>query len=252
MRATVIGVILALSSIAYAEYNTIGWNWYQTPRPQHQHVSRQVEQQARINQPLSAREKLQRFQNYYKEVRARAVINPTPRNVAHAMQLHKFMYDRAQAFGKASKEAVLMYPSLSQQLNFPTQDVAQQIYSKQNTQKQHKAVQQIADQYGLFFFYKGQNPYAQRMGPIVQRFADKHNLKLIGVTMDGTALPQIEDNRPNRGQARAVGVKALPAVFLVDPDQQQARPIAYGFTTQNELLNRIHEAVTDYGRKEVP
>jgi len=247
--------LLLLGSFSYAEYTAKGWAWYN--EPEEESIERPAEQEQIIvqqvveTQPMTSREKLQQFKDHYEELQAEAVINPTPKNVAKAMQMRKFMYDQSYRYSNAHQEALLMYPELSHQMKFPTQDAAREIYGQQQDLEKVNAAKILSKDFGLIFFYKGADPYSKKMAPIIRSFQKRYDFALIGVTMDGIALTDIPNNQENTGQAKLMGVKAFPALFIVNPKTKKAIPLSYGFVTQDQILERMYQLLSDYGRKEI-
>ena len=43
-----------------------------------------------------------------------------------------------------------------------------------------------------------------------------------------------------------LGVKALPALVLVNPNTQQSMPLAYGFIAQDDVKDRFVDLATNY------
>ena len=85
------------------------------------------------------------------------------------------------------------------------------------------------------------------MAQSVQDLADEYHIKLIGFATDNTPLPQIKNNQVHHGQMNTLGVKALPALFLVNPKTKQAMPLAYGFIAQDNVKDHFVDLATNYG-----
>lgn len=78
-----------------------------------------------------------------------------------------------------------------------------------------RAVRTLADAgWGLFFVYKGSEEIDIALAPSVQQFATQHGIELLGVTLDGVALPAIVQNRQND---QHINVPFSPALVLVNP-----------------------------------
>ncbi len=48
------------------------------------------------------------------------------------------------------------------------------------------------------------------------------------------------------GQAKKMGIKHFPAIYLVEPGTGTYKPLAYGFITQDDLARRVLNVVTDF------
>ena len=260
MRPCLLVMLLLLGMMTMScadDHNVIGWHWYnvpdeteieeETPKllppvlPRVEALT--VPPKAKIKTAL---EKLKAFQAHYEEVKAEWTINPTVENSAKLMRMNAYMAAMSHQAALAGQQALLKYPELSNRLKNPTDTVGRQAHIDQLNQKEEQAVKNLAQKYGLFYFYYGKDPVSQALSPSIQQFADRYGIELIGVTMDGTVHEVIKHNRANEGQAKNFEVKAFPALILVNPQKAQFQPIAYGFIAHSELLNRFLKIATHY------
>ena len=84
------------------------------------------------------------------------------------------------------------------------------------------------------------------MAESVQDLADEYDITLIGFAVDGQPLSQIKHNKPHTKQMQNLGVKALPALVLVNPNTQQSMPLAYGFIAQDDVKDRFVDLAINY------
>lgn len=251
-------LLLLASTVSLADdHNVIGWHWYnvpdeveieeETPKPTIPALP-PVESLIAPQKPKTktALEKLKAFQANYEEVKAEWTINPTVESSAKLMRMNAYMTAMSHKAAIEGQKALLKYPELSNRLKNPTDTVGRQAHLDQLNQKEEQAVKDLAQKYGLFYFYYGKDPMAQALSPSLQQFAERYGVELIGVTMDGTVHEVIKHNRANEGQAKKFAVKAFPALMLVNPQKGQFQPIAYGFIAHSELLNRFLKIATHY------
>lgn len=196
--------------------------------------------------PLSPSQQMKAFQTYFNNVKDLAVMNPTIPNIERYMALQHYIQNKSVQFTATWQKALLEAPEFDYNLRHPTDSLASQVDQKLKHQEEIEAVKAAAEQYGLLFFYKGEDPYAQTMAASVQSFASEYGIALIGVSVDGYSIPAINDNRPDNGQAKRLGVQALPALFLVSPKTGQYEPLAYGFKSQDQLLEQFYQIATDF------
>ena len=260
----VIGVSLLsvfFSATSNAAYRAQGWSWYNSavvdytddeeqPKQPKQPKDVTVIQKAK-SAPMSYSQQLADFQAYYKEVYDKALITQNVEDVAYAAQLNKWMMEQSKGYGRAYKEALLKYPELSHELKFPTAQVARQVAYQEQKKEETRAIKALSEKYGLFYFYRGGNAYDQAMAASVQDLADQYHIALIGFPVDGKALKAIKNNHTYTNQMQTMGVKALPALFLVDPVHKKSQALAYGFIAQDDVKQHYVDIATDFGREKI-
>jgi conjugal transfer pilus assembly protein TraF len=246
-------LLLSVQS-AQAAYKAQGWNWYNTPYIDYSDDDEDEKPIQPVIQPvpISYSQQMLDFKKYYKEMQDKAVITQNVEDVAYAAQLRSWMMEQSKSYGRSMEKALMKYPSLSHELKFPTAQVARQVSYHEQQQKINEAIKLISQHFGLFYFYKGNNLYDQAMAPSVQELADMYGLVLIGFPVDGVALKSIKNNHVYSNQMQALGVKALPALFLVNPKTKQSIPLTYGFVAQDTVKDHFLKVVTDFGKNPLP
>jgi conjugal transfer pilus assembly protein TraF len=102
-----------------------------------------------------------------------------------------------------------------------------------------KVIQDLSETYGLFFFFSSDCPYCHQFAPIVKRFAETYEWEVIAISIDGGSLAEFPNAEADNGLYEVWGIKALPALFAVNPTIQNVVPIAYGLTSIDEMESRI-------------
>lgn len=244
-----IALIVALFSASLLAQNQApqGWRWYAEPikkiKPKQPPKTQTTS--AVTRQTLSATEQMNWFHAYYAEVKNDAVLHPKDlKKLERLMMLNQFMTQQATQLALTSQKALLDVPSLKYTTHHPTQHAAREPYLRQQRQQKEQEIQHLAEQgYGLFFVYEGQDPIAQKLAPSIQDFAQRHQLHILGVSLDGVLSDTFSDNKVNHGQLHLAD---SPAVVLVHPKRGEMIPIVYGWVTQEELLNHIHQVYNDF------
>jgi type-F conjugative transfer system pilin assembly protein TraF len=249
---TIVCLGIFYSTGSSAAYRAQGWSWYNSAPVDYSDEGEPPKQVIAIEKvPLSYSQQLADFQAYHKEVYDKALITQNVDDVAHAAQLNQWVMEQSKGYGRALKEALLKYPELSHELKFPTAQVARQVAYQEEKQEQHRAIEALSEKYGLFYFYRGGNAYDQAMAASVQDLANQYNIALIGFPVDGHALKAIKNNHTYTNQMQTLGVKALPALFLVDPIHKKSTALAYGFIAQDDVKAHYVDIATDFGREKI-
>ncbi|MEI8616464.1 type-F conjugative transfer system pilin assembly protein TraF [Shewanella sp. PP-He15 brown] len=225
-----------------------GWRWYNEPTAPKKQALKKAETPSVTltrTQTLTPTEQMDWFHSYYQDTLNDAAINSQDsKKVERAMLLNQYVSNKSSEFGMTFKKVLLDNPELSYTKDRPTEQAARSTYLSLERNKKMRAVRSLADAgWGLFFVYKGQEEIDIALAPSVQQFATQHGIELLGVTLDGVALPAIVQNRQNE---RHINVPFSPALVLVNPGTGEMKPLAYGFISQDDLLGRFLNVATDF------
>jgi conjugal transfer pilus assembly protein TraF len=215
-----------------------GWHWYEQRADEN--INSKIKKKKRIQtKPLTPSQHLEDFQNRLKEGLHRAIISPTPENIAAYMTLQKIMMDRAELFSKRWMEVVFTNPILDYTVKHPVNQVG--IFEQSDAEKKDIArkIQMLAKTHGLFFFFTGSCRYCSVFAPIVKSFAQKHNLTVIAISMDGSKLKEFPDAKRDNGAAAKLGVNIFPTLLAVNPKNEKITPLSYGLSSHDQIEQRI-------------
>jgi conjugal transfer pilus assembly protein TraF len=224
---------IAIQAQDYYEQHAVGWHWYDDPKLENsnQHTSDPVSQIKAVKQALEV-------------ALDKALVNPTQDNVKNYIALQNQMSERANQFSKTWQWVLLQNPLLDYSLSHPTNQVGREVYLDELNAQQENAIKALAQQSGLFFFYRSNCPYCQRFAPIVKEFSERYGIAVIPITTDGVALAEFPNSRIDQGQAQKFYVTVEPALFTVNPYTHQAIPVAYGLMSESDLRQRILDIAT--------
>lgn len=176
----------------------------------------------------------------------RAILYPTRENTATFLRWQKFWTDRGSMFSQSFAAAQLSHPDLDYNLEYPHYNSMAPFVQTRDQQARQNAVEQIAQRYGLFYFYRGSDPIDIQMAGVVADFAKTNGISLIPVSVDGQVAASLPQSRSDSGQSRTMNITHFPALFLVDPKGKTFRALSYGFMTQDELSKRFLNVSTGF------
>lgn len=217
-----------------------GWFWYQViPDPLEElpeQTQPPMESLPSTAMPFTAawfREHMQSFMD-------KAIDEPTAENVRAYLYLQRVMMDKGSQFADVSQQVVMGDPVLDEISRRPLATYAANRMDREAGVQRDAVLEMVAKRAGLFFFYRSDCPYCHAQAPIVQAFAEHYGFEVFAISIDGLPLPggEFPDYRVDSGQARALAVSTVPAVFLVDPPES-VTPIGQGAMSLDELNNRI-------------
>jgi len=255
MKRALCGLILVALSLPVMAEEIVtpsepftGWFWYNEPKKPPEPVKPPPPPQKPVPDfsKMTAVEQANVLKGYMQEALNRAILYPTRENTATFLRWQKFWTDRASMFSQSFAAAQLTHPDLDYNLEYPHYNSMAPFVQTREQQKQQDAVTQLAQQYGLFYFYRGSDPIDVQMAGVVADFAKTNGISLIPVSVDGQVAATLPQSRPDTGQARAMNISHFPALMLVDPKSRNFRALSYGFMTQDDLSKRFLNVATGF------
>ncbi|EAA7680427.1 type-F conjugative transfer system pilin assembly protein TraF [Salmonella enterica] len=223
-----------------------GWQWYnpnageQEPEP-----ASALSPQERLAS-MSPSEQKKVLQQATREALDTAILYPSAENFRRFMMLQNFWTDRATDFTQTSKLARLKYPELDYNVKRSHYNGSVAARLTEEKKVQSAVISQVAQRYGLFFFYRGSNAVDNLMAGVIRTFCEDRGITLMAVSVDGKISDQLPQSRPDSGQAEQMRVTHFPATFLVDPKTHQWQPLAWGFMSHDDLDNQMVSVLTQF------
>lgn len=234
-----IGWLIAQPAMADFNHDPIkqGWHWYLQEQPE-----KATDPSEPVDATTDPMERIVAIQQELERRKTQAVLDPTEQNILAYVTYQREQLNRASTFSDQFRRVLWTHPELDYTLERPTSSLAKKVWLEKRGADQTDAVQALAKNYGLFFFFRSDCPYCRRFAPILKAFTLQYGLQVIPVSLDGGGLPEYPAPQLNQGQfERLMGRRAIvPAVLAVNPQTQQVVPVSYGLVTQEELQKRIH------------
>lgn len=220
----------------YCEDRKLG-TWFYCERPQ----TAEPEPPSAPPPATSAAEQLEAVTAELRELKARAILDPTPENVTAYIRFQRAQLDRASLFGDVWQRAIWQTPDLDYTLQRPVGTLAKQQWLDTRKADRERALSQLGRRYGLLYFFAQSCGACRVMSPIVKAVADTHNITVRAISTDGGPSEIFPRYVVETNQRAAMGLtgKVTPAVVLFDSATRQAIPIGYGIIAADELMDRI-------------
>lgn len=196
--------------------------------------------------PPSASQRLEAITEELKELRARAILDPTPENITAYVRFQREQLDRSSLFADVWQRALWQDPALDYTLERPVGALAKQIFTSQRMDDRSRVIASLRDRFGLFYFFRSDCQPCQVFGPILKSVADSHGLTVMAVSIDGGPSETFPRYVVDSGQRRRMGVDsdAVPAVVLFDAAQRRTVPVSFGLIAADDLMERIYVLVS--------
>lgn len=178
----------------------------------------------------------------------RAIDDPTPENVRAYYYLNRVWLDKGNKFSDVAQEVVTQDAFLDETTRRPLATYAANEMNRQAGLARADALQEIARQAGIYFFFHSECHYCAVQAPVLKTFAEAYGFAIIPVSLDGQPLPSglYTDYRVDNGQAQQLGVEHTPAMFLVRPPDRMVL-LAQGALAFAELTERVMMAGKQLG-----
>lgn len=233
----------------WLERKAEGWFWYedkakqveQTESPSPKEMPLPPVLEKHESPPLlTAAEEMALLRKDLEEKLAEAILRPTVENVAAYMKMQNVWINQSAQFSQAWVKNLLQYPELDGRLtDFPVTQYGVQVQKQIIKEDREARIQELAKNHGLFFFYEGKHKVSQACAIVVKEFAQKYAWQVIAITCDGEYLAGFDHHQLDTGIRQRLGVQALPALFLVEPQRQVALPIGYGLVAIDQIEANI-------------
>lgn len=245
-------LLLLLNTFVFASHSFLneheaGWYWHKDPKePIKKRTKKQLPVSPSINRAADPDKTWKLIGKRVQQARARAILNPTPQNIAQARRMQRLVVAQANLFSEKWMLDLLLNPDQDEGLVNPSNSAARDLYNNQSNLEKEKAIALIRQSSGLIYFYQAGEPYSERMAQVIRDFSMSYRLPLIPVAMTQSVSSVFPNSRMDSGEASQMGVKHIPAVFALNPKSHQPMPIAYGLVSHSELKEHILQAINTF------
>ncbi|MGX9520550.1 conjugal transfer protein TraF [Vibrio mediterranei] len=230
-----------------------GWQWYDDPEPtKHDPLppkvtlvpspapTAQERQQKKETAPApeSYTEQLKAWQAGFEEARAAAVLAPTPEHLYELQRLIEEAWQKTNRLGESWERLMIDHPEMDYNATHPTLEYAKRGMQQREQASVDATLKQLADSHaGLFLVYRSSDIYLHEFATQLRGFASASHLGLIGISLDGSTLPELEVVKPGQGRFQP---PVTPALILVEPTTGTQTPISYGVKSVQTIARTIH------------
>jgi len=217
-----------------------GWFWYRdppvaAPRPA-----------PPASKPPRELVEFEAMQKRLEDLKRVAVMNPTDTNLTAYMRYQRMVMDKSEHFAERWQRLVWTVPELDYGLTGrPTNAMAINVFDEQQRDRQAQTLKSLAASHGLIFVFRGDCPHCHRFAPILKRFEQEFGFTVLAISMDGRAIPEYPNARPDNGMAARLNATAVPALYLTAPATRQIVPVGFGVMSMTDLVERIAALAQD-------
>lgn len=215
-----------------------GWHWYEMIQTENE---ADAEEQLSSPTALINQQKQELEESLYK-----AIISGQPKDVLEYIEKQKALMDQSTRFAHAWQVAILTHPDLDERVKHPTEQFSHDAYYKVQQQKRTDLIKSLSNEYGLFFFFKGDCPYCHTFAPVVRGFAEVYGWEVLPISIDGSTVEEFPHPQMDNGIVERLGIQNVPALIAIHPQTKKMIPLAYGVASLEEIERRV-EALLTFG-----
>ena len=243
MRRAVAMLVLVLAVPSRAEEpdpcRELGWHFYCDPEAEEEKEEQPAVKKKDAPGPV---ERIAAIRERLEWLKATAILDPSPENLADYIRFQRAQLDRASVFSDQWRRVVWGNPDLDYDLVRPTGALAKRAWLDQRKAAAARTLAELGDRYGMFYFFEGDCPQCRAFETALAPFAIKHGLHVLAVSLDGAPSPAFPNAVADTGQAARLGGTGthLPALALFDAILGHVIPVGFGALAADELERRIH------------
>jgi conjugal transfer pilus assembly protein TraF len=193
--------------------------------------------------PLTAKQELDAYKANMEEARAEAILRPSPESMAKYLALQERTMAQAMTFTDMWQRTRWANPELDYTFQHPVAAGAVRVDRQLTREEERAAVKQVAEQHGIFFFFKQDCKFCEEQGRVLKALSDDYKLTVVAVSLDGSSNSYFPNARRDNGISAKMGVADAPAMFIVNPDTNETMPLGYGIVPVDEIEARIRRLV---------
>lgn len=193
---------------------------------------------------LPARERLAAISSQLEELKAQAILDPSPDNVTAYVRFQREQLDRSSLFADVWQRALWQDPGLDYTLQRPVSTLGKRAWLDQRKGDRDLAMMQLSQRYGVFYFYSSACGACDIFAPILKSVSDRYGLSVLAVSMDGGPNASFPNYLVDNGQYERLGLgsdRQVPALVLFDAVAKRPMPIGYGILSQDEIVDRVFQ-----------
>lgn len=218
----------------WLERKAEGWAWYEDKIKKIE-----VVEEEKPDQPVSAQEQLAEVKKVLEEKLADAILNPSDESIAAYMREQQKWINQSARFSETWTKLLLKHPDLDLTIQNPVSQYGIQLKKSIDAEELTQKIAELAKDHGLFFFYQGESKISQALAKVIGYFSKRHGWEVIPISKDGVFLEDFPNSKMNNGIIERFDIQALPSIFIVNPEEKTAIPIAYGLVSVDQIEENI-------------
>ena len=223
-----------------------GWHWYETQNLEEEQSQAEsttknpdTDTEKEKSKPKTPKEIVTAYREELENRLADAWMHPTIEKIKSYQTMQKDMMDRSKNFSDVWMQSVFLNPGLDNTISSPVNQKARHIQLDLQSKQVKQTITNLAEEYGLFFFFSSHCDYCHEFAPIVKMFSEQYGWQVLAISLDGGSIAEFPDAKPDNGLFQQWQVGVMPALYAVNPNTGHVIPIALGMTSIDQMEVRI-------------
>ena len=231
-------------TLTFYQDHAQGWHWYETQSLEEDQLQEEAKNpdtnaEKEKPKPKSPKEIITAYARELENRLADAWLHPTLEKIKAYQAMQKDMLDRSKNFSNVWMQSVFLNPELDNTISNPVNQKARHIQLDLQSKQVKQTITNLADEYGLFFFFSSGCEYCHEFAPIVKMFELQYGWQVLAISLDGGVLAEFPNPQPDNGLFQEWQVGVMPALYAVNPNTGHVMPIALGMTSIDQMEIRI-------------
>ena len=185
-------------------------------------------------------EELEKIRKDLDAKRALAVVHPTPDNIKAYMAAQKVEIDRASFFADVWRRVLWQNAELNYELKNPMNNSAIKVATRERKVKETRTMTDLAREWGLFFFFRGDCSYCKHMVPTLQWITRQYDMTILPISLDGATIDGLPPSVKDNGLSAQLGVEAVPLFVLGNVKTHKMVILGSGVLSLEDFVERIY------------
>lgn len=121
-------------------------------------------------------------------IRIRAIESPSDENLASYAYAQRLMLDFSTRFSTKMMEFMEFESELDESMRRPTSVFSLNVFKQEQAKSLSEIIKAVGDSTHLWYFYSDDCAYCVKQFPVLKRFANRYDMGILLVSMDGSTL----------------------------------------------------------------
>lgn len=234
-----------------------GWFWHE-PKEEHNEI-KEVEEAPVLPQgeATPTDEKVERdyialdvkwLQENMDDMRIRAIENPTDEHLASYAYAQRLMLDLSTRFSTKMMDFMQFESELDENKRRPTSVFSLNVFKEEQALALHDTIKTVGDTTHLWYFYSDDCAYCVKQLPVLNRFANRYNMGVLLVSMDGSTLAGGEGMEmvvdSGLRVTKRFGINFSPAIVLAKNIKDESETPEFNLLSEGLITVESLEKIT--------
>ena len=185
-------------------------------------------------------EELDKIRKDLDSKRALSVVHPTSENIKSYMAAQKVEIERAAYYADVWRRVLWQNAELNFELKNPMNNSAIKVATRERDAKQTDTMTELAKEWGIFFFFRGDCPYCKHMVPTLQWITRQYDMTILPISLDGATIEGLPPTVKDNGLSAKLGVEAVPLFVLGNVKTHKMVILGSGVLALQDFVDRIY------------